>query len=826
MLFRSPGVPFTRLNRPLLSRLLLVSALSLATLPGLVSAATPTLQWQLPAQALDTSLIAVAQQASVQLLYAPDILAGRQAPSLHGSMTLDQALQQLLTGTGIRYTRHGMQVTLSKDADDITQLQAVQVHAAREQSTETSDSYHSDLPSSQATKMSLTLRETPQSVSVMTHQRIQDQSLTRITDVLQQAPGISVQNTGGSERFSVNSRGYSIGQYQLDGVPVVVDEGTQDVSPSLSDMVVYDRVELIRGATGLTTGSGDPSGTLNMIRKRPTQEAQIIANVGLGSWSRQRYELDLAGPINSSGTIRGRMIGAWQGSDSYIDYYGQKKQVLYGIMEADLGPNTLLTAGVDYQRTRSRGAMGGLGTPLFFSNGEQVDLDVSTNLASRNNWYNNDALNTFASVQHDFGQDWTVKAAVNRLDATRRFQNVMAGITSGFINQQTGDGLPLWVQGGDSRQTQTSADLHITGPYTLGGRRHEMVAGLSFMEADTRFDSLKDVSGITSRQRFNLYNWDHQAFHPVFEQNYDNDTYTREYAAYAATRLSLTDSLSVIGGLRMGNYRWQYQQLYADAPMQIWNQHVTASAKDMITPYLGVTYDLNDRHSLYASYTTIFAPQTTRDRNGGMLDPREGANYEVGVKSDWLDSKLSTSAALFLIQQDNLAVPDDGYLVPGTTDTAAYRGEKGARTRGLDLEINGELAPGWQLAASYAYSRTQDSKGERIRTTMPQHLLKVWTRYQLPGDWHRLTVGAGVNWQSAIENTVSPWQIGRPVTARQSAYAVTNAMAHYQFNKQLGVTFNVNNVFNRKYLSSIGTVFNTGYYGEPRNVRLNLRYAF
>jgi len=133
MLFRSPGVSTTRLNRPFLGRLLLVSALNLTTLPGQVSAATPALQWQLPVQALDTSLIAVAQQASVQLLYSPDILVGRQAPALHGSMTLDQALQHLLAGTGIRYTRHDMQVTLSKDAVEITQLQAVQVHAAREQ---------------------------------------------------------------------------------------------------------------------------------------------------------------------------------------------------------------------------------------------------------------------------------------------------------------------------------------------------------------------------------------------------------------------------------------------------------------------------------------------------------------------------------------------------------------------------------------------------------------------------------------------------------------------------------------------------------------------
>jgi len=171
-------------------------------------------------------------------------------------------------------------------------------------------------------------------------------------------------------------------------------------------------------------------------------------------------------------------------------------------------------------------------------------------------------------------------------------------------------------------------------------------------------------------------------------------------------------------------------------------------------------------------------------------------------------------------------VADDGYLVPGTDNIAAYRAVPGAKTKGIDVELTGEVMPGWNLAASYTYSRTQDSEGVRIKTVMPEHMVKVWTTYRLPGAWQRLTVGGGVNWQSAIYYSTTPWQLNKTVTARQDAYAVVNLMARYDFSRQLSATLNLNNLFDKKYLSSLDTTFNTGYYGAPRNAMLNLRYSF
>ncbi|WMD22429.1 TonB-dependent siderophore receptor [Achromobacter seleniivolatilans] len=777
---------------------------------------------------LESVLNQYAEQAGLALSYDPAFTRDLRSPGLNGTASVDAAFGQILSGTGLSAVRTAeRRYTLQRNAAQAgpVQLEAVTVTGSGvPQPSEGTDSY-TTAATNTATRLNLSLRETPQSISIITRQRIDDQSLNSINAVLAQTPGISVQNMG-SERFNVLSRGYAIDSYQIDGVPTIVEVGTQDVSPSLADMAIYDRVEVLRGAAGLMSGAGEPSGTLNMIRKRPTREFQGHVTAGAGSWDLYRAEADLSGPLNASGSVRGRAVAAYQQNRSFIDYYQQKRQVFYGIVEADLTDSTLLTAGVDHQRNQPRGSMGGLGVPLFFSNGKQMDLDRSTNVASRNNFFDVDATNVFMSVDQKLANDWSVKFSANRLESQRDFQTVMASVSSGFANEQTGFGMPLWIQGGDSRQVQNGLDLHIEGPYTLWGRRHDFVMGLSFTESQTLSDVYRDTSGYAARNPFNLYTWGNQAVSPNLVKNYDNDTYTRESGGYVATRLRPTDALSLIAGARISSYKWDYRQAFADPASAIYDQALLAKKDNVITPYAGIVYDIDAVHSVYASYTSIYKPQYYRDRTGAALAPRDGVNYEAGLKSEWFAGALNSSLSIFQVRQNNLAVADDGYTVPGTDNVAAYRAVPGARTNGVDMELIGEVLPGWNVAASYTYSRTEDSTGARIKTVMPEHIAKLWTTYRLPDAWNRLTVGGGVNWQSAMHYSVTPWQLKKTVTARQDAYAVVNLMARYDFSRQVSATLNVNNLFDKKYLNSLDTTFNTGYYGAPRNAMLNVRYAF
>ncbi|MEG2631306.1 MAG: TonB-dependent receptor, partial [Comamonas sp.] len=230
----------------------------------------------------------------------------------------------------------------------------------------------------------------------------------------------------------------------------------------------------------------------------------------------------------------------------------------------------------------------------------------------------------------------------------------------------------------------------------------------------------------------------------------------RQSSLYGAARFQVSDKLKLITGTRIVSHDYKFDESWSGGT------YATATSEDgVFTPYAGVVYDINREHAVYASYTTIYQPQSARDRNGAVLDPTEGANYEVGLKSAWLDGRLNTALALYQIRQDNVAEADPGYFVPGTMDTGASRSVKGTRTQGLDLEVFGALARDWNVSASWTYSQSETADGARTKTTFPRNMVKLWTTYRLPGEWSRLTLGGGVNWQSKTYSTVTPWQLGR-----------------------------------------------------------------
>ena len=258
-----------------------------------------------------------------------------------------------------------------------------------------------------------------------------------------------------SERFNIWSRGYGIDAYQYDGVRTTLVPSTTATPQSLSDMVIYDRVEVLRGASGLLTGAGDPSGTVNLVRKKPTREFQGYVSAGMGSWDKYRTELDVSGPLTDTGNIRGRAVGAYQTANSFIDYYQQDKQVYYGVLEADLTDSTLLTLGVDYQKYSPQGVSYG-SFPMFYSDGSQTDFSRSFNPASRWSYRDQDTLNTFYTLEQKLANDWSLKLAVNQLYSTRDFS--LASASWGFPDKQSGDGLMLYGGDGKGWQKQTGID--------------------------------------------------------------------------------------------------------------------------------------------------------------------------------------------------------------------------------------------------------------------------------------------------------------------------------------------------------------------------------
>ncbi len=188
-----------------------------------------------------------------------------------------------------------------------------------------------------ASKLPVALKDIPQSVSVITRQRIEDQNLTTLEDALQQVTGLTV-TPNGTDTSQYRSRGYSLNS-AIDGVPVYSGlSGSEQF-----DLGIYDRVEVLRGPTALLNGSGDPGGTVNVVTKKPRDRFAVNGALSAGSWDNYRSELDVTGPLNDSGTLRGRAVGIWQDRDFFYDKTHQEKKVFYGVVEYDLTPDTTLS---------------------------------------------------------------------------------------------------------------------------------------------------------------------------------------------------------------------------------------------------------------------------------------------------------------------------------------------------------------------------------------------------------------------------------------------------------------------------------------------------
>ena len=794
---------------------LLGGAVLAAAQPFSLSVAAPLSaqrSFDVPASNLEEALNHFAQQANISLPYDPALVRNKQAGALKGRFDVAQALQQLLQGSGLTATEGANGVwtlyPLTSNAEGKLQLQATSVTGlALSATTEGSHSYTTG-ETSTATKLPLSLRETPQSVTVITRQQMTDQGLGSIAQVMEQTPGITVMHDD-SERYNFYSRGFTLDNFQYDGVPTS-DFTTNTNGLGMRDMAIYDRVEVVRGATGLMSGVGSPSGAVNLVRKRPTKEFQGYVSGSGGSWDRYRSEVDVSGPFTENGSVRGRVVAAREDGRSFIDRYSSIKDVFYAIGEADVTDDTTLYAGIDYQQINSNGSSFGQ-LPLYYSDGSRTHFKRSMNPAAKWAYADSESTKYFAGVEQRFDNDWLLKVEASHWKGhTDQLQGNIVG-WGPFPDKTTGEA--QFMSGTKTFEINTDTlDAYATGPFELLGRSHELVLGVNVSNRRTDYlaENADDVT-------INYQNWNNDVPRPTdLSQGLKQRYKTKESAVYGALRLKPTDDLSVIVGTRVVDYDRKGAMTYNAA--QTTPETDNAKKTGKLIPYAGIVYDLNENHSVYASYTDIFTPQSYFDRNDKALAPMTGKSYEAGFKSEYFGGALNTSFAVFLIKQDNYAEYD------GERDNGqdAYKAIDGTKTKGFEAEISGEVARGWQLLAGYTYAQPRDKDGKRINSNHPEQLFKLATSYQLDGDLKDLTVGGNVSWQGS---TYSELDSSIKADAKEGSFAVVGLMARYDISQNLSATVNLNNVFDREYLSGYG-LYSTYYYGDPRNLMLGMKYSF
>lgn len=651
-----------------------------------------------------------------------------------------------------------------------------------------------------ATNLDLDIKETPQSISVVSRERMTDFGTDSLNDSLRLATGLLVEEWE-TNRTNYLSRGFEIKSTQIDGVGMPNDWG---IATGAFDSYGFEKIEVIRGANGLLTGVGNSAGTINYVRKRPTNEAQGEVAVKLGSWDERRVEADYSTPFNDAGTWAGRFIVAREDGDSYLRDLENERTYFYGVVDGQVGENGTLAFGYSWQQADTTGNMWGA-LPFVYADGTQPVWDRGASTTTDWTYWDTNTQTAFIEYTHLLGDNWTLKTTYNHRKGENDDELFFAYSITG-MDPATNTGLVGWGYKGQDELESDLFDVNINGRFQAFGREHEAMFGVSHAESEQGY-------------WYNPAPFTSPAFGPLPAFPYDggaipepewgaqvpssefNQTLKR---AFGATRIALTDTFKAIVGVN-----------YADYHRDGNNSGVPFSEGESNTsPYAGLTWDITGDVLAYVSYSDIYQPQDQRDIDGFYLSPSKGVNTEVGVKAEWLDKRLLTTLAYFQSEQEGLATMA-GYSMETLMN---YYVPLDVESKGWEFEATGRINRYTDLVFGYTSLEMEPEAGALTYNWVPERTANLQLSTRLPS-YEPLSFGIGGRWQSEISNVESYSQ----QTVRQGSYAVLNAFAAWDFAGNATLRANVGNLTDEKY---INTLYQIGYYGAPRHYSVSLQYRF
>jgi len=670
------------------------------------------------------------------------------------------------------------------------------------------------------TGLVLSPREIPQSVSVITKKQLEDQGVTSLEGALQNATGVNVFKSGGRTYFM--SRGYFIEQLEEDGIATQIGSpggfglgGPSGDPTSVTHIAMYDRIEVVRGAAGLTQANNEPGGTINAVRKKPTSKRQLSADLTVNTWGKVGGTFDASGALSPEHSLRGRFVGSVGSNKTFQDQSGGRDILLYGVMDKDIGDNSKLTWGASYLNQTKTPDPDGL--PMRTDGKE---WKRSRYLGADWNEARLKKHNLFAEFEYYFNDNWKLNSKLDWRKNTGLKEFYTLGGTGNGIGA---DGLAKAYSFDryDTGSRQFTFQNNLTGRIFAFGQSHD----LFFMHS---YSKEKMNSGNRWFDDSSTYNADAFNGNEKAKPDWDADTAKsrggngsyRTHAFGLGARINPTDKLHVIVGGRYTNW---HRNLYWDRNLKDSSEGTYYALKrNRFIPYAGITYDITPKQSVYAAYTSIFKQTMNRDFNDNLLPPIMGRNYEIGWKGEWNEGRLNTSVALYRTDKDNNNQRVNARPHP-------YWEPLDQSSRGLDAEISGSLTDRWQVYAGYTFNRSTNRnsvgdnvesrrKGYNFSSHTPKHMFRLYTSYILPVDDGKWTVGLGVKSSSKTANSYG--------SIKQGGYTVWNTNVQYRPSKNLQLGLAVNNLTDKRYYENqYSRAANSGsFYGEPRNAVFSLKW--
>ncbi|MBJ2209744.1 TonB-dependent receptor [Pseudomonas carnis] len=658
--------------------------------------------------------------------------------------------------------------------------------------------YHATRSAS-ATRTDTAIHETPQSISVVSKDVVEDLGATRLQDALDYAGGVGrANNFGGQGLTTFTVRGFTTGEFYRNGFPI--NRGY----PNMPDANTIERLEVLRGPATMLYGRGDPGGTFNVVSKQPLAERTVTLGSQLNDQGMKRGTLDASGPLDEEGRLAYRLNIVGEGGETFRDHVETERYGVTPVITWQATDDTKVTFEGDFMRnnhpldrglTRFPNQRGTPSRDTFWGDKDAGKLHNDNNMAQ-------------LRFEHALSDNWTLGGGFQWLDGSLK-GNAIEANGPGSLGA---DGRTLQRNFNYRKLEWTDKDyqLNLTGHFSTGGFDHTLLTGIEYEDYDYK--------SIIQRSSDKVGTYPVDIFNPVYGQTRPALTRTpthdkenlKTYAAFVQDQVALTERLKVLAGARFERFEHDYETYVPRG--KNWQ-----AADNAVTPRVGVIYDLTDTVAVYADAARSFKPNTGASREGGGFAPEKGKSYEMGIKWEALDRQLSVDAAIYQIEKKNVLTPDP---VDSAFNVAAGQ----VRSRGFDLNVAGNLTPEWRVLGGYAYVDAEVTRDNTLRSgtrlmNIPRNSFSLLNVYEFQdGALKGLGLGAGGKYvdQRAGQTANTAFSM--------DAYTVVDLLGYYKVNERVRLNLDVKNLFNREYEEgAFGNIY--AYPGAPRTVQVGIAYT-
>ncbi|WP_047712138.1 TonB-dependent siderophore receptor [Pseudomonas lactis] len=656
--------------------------------------------------------------------------------------------------------------------------------------------YHATRSAS-ATRTDTSIHETPQSISVVSKDVVEDLGATRLQDALDYAGGVGrANNFGGQGLTTFTVRGFTTGEFYRNGFPI--NRGY----PNMPDANTIERLEVLRGPATMLYGRGDPGGTFNVVSKQPLAERTVTLGSQLNDQGMKRGTLDASGPLDEEGRLAYRLNVVGEGGDTFRDHVETERYGVTPVITWQATDDTKVTFEGDFMRnnhpldrglTRFPNQRGTPSRDTFWGDKDAGKLHNDNNMAQ-------------LRFEHALSDNWTLGGGFQWLDGSLKGNAIEANGRDSL----GADGRTLQRNFNYRKLEWTDKDyqLNLTGHFSTGGFDHTLLTGIEYEDYDYK-SIIQRSSAVAGTYPIDIFDPVYGQTRPALTRTPTHDKENlKTYAAFVQDQVALTERLKVLAGARFERFEHDYQNYVGKS----WQ-----AADNAVTPRLGVIYDLTDTVAVYADAARSFKPNTGASREGGGFAPEKGKSYEMGVKWEALDRQLSVDAAIYQIEKKNVLTTDP---VDNTFSVAAGQ----VRSRGFDLNVAGNLTPEWRVIGGYAYVDAEVTRDNTLRSgtrlmNIPRNSFSLLNVYEFQdGALKGLGLGVGGKYvdQRAGQTANTAFSM--------DAYTVVDLLGYYKVNERVRLNLDVKNLFNREYEEgAFGNIY--AYPGAPRTVQVGIAYT-